>query len=111
MKDQTLLKISLTGGLIGLAALFLITSTISIEESNISKLDETEESQIRIKGTVKSVRNSEKATFLEISKVETITAVVFDHVDLEEGSKVEIIGELGEYKGEKEILVDKIIKE
>jgi len=111
MKDSTLLKISLIFGAIGLIGLSIITSTASLDEISISKIDQTDlDQKVKITGKIEKITSTEKATFLEISKKETITAVVFEPVDLEKGSFVEVIGQVDKYKGEKELLVEKIVK-
>ncbi len=111
MKDKTLLIIALICGAAGLIGLLIIMSTTRLEEINISKIDGTElDQKVRISGTVERITNTEKATFVEISKKETITAVVFEKVQLEKGANIEIIGTVDEYNGEKELLVEEIIK-
>ncbi|MBN2458745.1 hypothetical protein JXB28_00525 [Candidatus Woesearchaeota archaeon] len=110
MQDSTLLKIALGTSIIGLAALAIILSTMEFEEVSISEakmLDE--ETTIRISGIVDRVTSKEDFSIINIKKEETVTVVVFDSINLSKGQKVEIIGEIKDYNGEKELVAESII--
>ena len=109
MNDSVLLKIAISFSIIGLIILFFISDKIEIDEITIDKLDEMEIGKtVKIKGYVESVTNLEKVAFLRIAqeKTETVSIVLFkeENISLESGDYVEIIGEVEDYEGEKEII-------
>ena len=109
MEDKTLLKTALTCSIIGLMILFFISGRIEIDEVTIDKLDEVELGKtVKIKGYVKDVTNLEKVAFLKVAqeKTEIVSIVLFkeENISLEPGDYVEVIGEIEDYKGEKEII-------
>ncbi|KYK26756.1 hypothetical protein AYK26_04755 [Euryarchaeota archaeon SM23-78] len=110
MKDSLLLRIALITSIIGLGALALILSTTGLQEIDISEAKELEEdTTIKITGTIERVTNKEDFAIINIRKEEEITVIIFDNVDISKGQRVEITGKTQEYKGEKEIIADKII--
>ncbi|GAG22180.1 unnamed protein product, partial [marine sediment metagenome] len=95
--------------LIGIIILFFISGRIEIDEVTIDKLDEMEIGKtVKIRGYVKDVTNLEKVAFLKIAqeKTEVVSVVLFkeENISLESGDYIEVIGEIEDYKGEKEII-------
>ncbi len=110
MKDSTLIKIALATSIIGLAALAIILSTTGFEEVNISEAKELEkETTTRISGTVERITAKEGFSILNIKKEETITVVVFEKINLSKGQRVEVVGEVKDYEGQKELVAEKIV--
>lgn len=109
MKDSSLLKIALACSLIGIVALFFILQVTELDEFSISELYLLEDgSEVRIVGVVDRVVNKNNVTILSISQKEIISGVIFEHVEVNVGEKIELIGTLETYKGEREVLVEKI---
>ena len=109
MHDKTLLKIAITFSIIGLIVLFFISDKIEVDEITIDRLDEMEiGNTVKIKGYVENVNNLEKVAFLKIAqeKTETVSIILFkeENISLEPGDYVEVVGEVEEYEGEKEII-------
>ena len=109
MHDKTLLKIAITFSIIGLIVLFFISDKIEVDEITIDKLDEMEIGKtVKIKGYVENVNNLEKVAFLKIAqeKTETVSIVLFkeENISLEQGDYVEVVGEVEEFEGKKEII-------
>lgn len=109
MKDTTLLRIALITSMAGLAGLLVALHTTDLNVTALTALDNAEmEKTVKVRGVLEKVTVTEKATFLEVVSKESVTAVIFEPVALEEGSFVEIVGTVDEYRGEREILVEQI---
>lgn len=106
MKDSTLLKFALICSVIGVIALFFILQTTELEETNISDLDD---GVVRIRGFVEKVANKGNLTLITISKKELVNAVIFESVEIQEGLFVDLTGQVMDYNGEKEIIIDKLV--
>jgi len=109
MKDKTLLKTALTCSIIGLIILFFISERIEVDEITIDKLDEMEIGKtVKIKGYIEDVANMEKVAFLKVAqeKTEVVSIVLFkeENISLDTGDYVEVIGEVEDYEGKKEIV-------
>lgn len=108
MKEKTLLKISLVITILGIIMLFFISKTLDINENIISA--DNIDKEIKVTGLVTKVTETDKVTFLEISKPEKVTACVFDKVDIKVDDKVTVEGELEEYNGKLELIARRISK-
>ncbi len=105
MKETTLLKIALVCSLGGLILLYLISGEIDISESSVEKINKGEIGEVvKVSGVISSATNIGNITFLTIRKPEEVKVILFEGLDLEEGQYVEIIGEVDEYKGEREVI-------
>lgn len=107
MEERLLLKIALSFSLVGLAALFILTSSMEVEETRIQNLTGAEEDSIvRVKGVVESVSDSGKIAYIDVAQPCVASVVVFKDRDLnlERGDFVDVRGEVMDYKGEKEIV-------
>jgi len=62
--------------------------------------------EVLVKGKVQSVRHMGNVTLISVQY--QVDAVVFDYVDAEVGTVVELAGEVGEYKGEPQLVVHSI---
>jgi aspartyl/asparaginyl-tRNA synthetase len=109
MDDSTLFKSSISFAVIGLIILFFISEKIEIDEAAIDRLDEIEiGTTVKIKGHVEDVQNLEKVAFLKIAqeKIETVSVVLFkeENISLNKGDYIEVVGEIEDYEGKKEII-------
>ncbi len=110
MKDSLLLKIAMITSIIGLGFLVIILTTTGLQEIDISEAKELEEDQaIKIIGTVEKVTSKEDFSIINLRKEEEITVIIFDKVNLTKGQRVEITGKTTDYKGEKEVVAEKIV--
>lgn len=115
MKEVTLLKIALTCSVFGIVLLFLISDRISVQEIDISKIEEEGIGKdVKVIGKVGRVTDTGKMMFLEVEqeKVEQVTIILFKPGDITlfEGEYVEIVGEVEDYKGKREIIANKVKK-
>lgn len=109
MKEKTLLKISIMGALIGVFVLYVISENIVIDESSISRIEEEQiGNDVKVKGVVKDVFNGEKLSIITISQPSDIKVLLYDNVSVSEGDYIEVIGEIDEYNGEREVIGNRV---
>lgn len=104
MKDSTLLRISLATALIGIISLYIISNNLELEESNLV----ADQEYIKLRGLVEDIRVFDEVTSFTLSYSDDVKVVVFKELDLIEGSSVEVVGSVEEYRGEKEIIAESI---
>ena len=109
MDEKTLLKISLIVALLGLSVLAVLSHYISAEEKKIALISvQDRDSDVRIQGTVSSVRQGDSVQMIEVAQASSISVVVFGDSLVESGQTVEVVGEVKEYKGRSELLAKEI---
>jgi len=106
MEDKTLLKIALLLAIIGTCALFLISNGIDIETGNLELMEEGE--SIVITGRVSGIIQKENLMIFDILTKEKV--ILFDQANISEGDYIAVIGTVGEYNGEKEVIAEVIEK-
>ena len=111
MQEPTLLKVALISTILGLMFLFIYSQTLDLKQ--VEQLDQAFlNQQIKIKGVIEGITETEKATFLKVSghNVEQFNIIFFpeEAVSLKTGEVVEISGKVTEYNGKKEIVADEI---
>jgi len=100
MQDKSLLAIALALGIIGLIVLYFI-SEAALPEIETRPL-EAADSVVRLRGIVTGV---EQRGGIQVIRLEYEAEVVFfEPVPAFEGMEAEIIGEVSEYNGRKEVL-------
>lgn len=110
MQDSLLLKIAMIISIIGLGFLVIILTTTGLQEIDISEAKELEEDQaIKIIGIVERVTAKEGFSIINLKKEEEITVIMFEKVNLTKGQRIEVTGRTEKYKGEKEVVAEKII--
>ena len=113
MEEKTLLIIAVGCAVTGVLALYLISSRISIEESDINKITSgTSEEFVLVTGNVARVTETEKAVIVDITKQETVTVVMFrkegEHFTLDKGDEVEVRGRTDKYNGKVEVIAEEV---
>ncbi len=115
MNETQLLRICLVVGIIGIIALFFIAE--SIEAIAVNIIDVTEEmigKNVAVRGTVSGLKINDGITFFDLVDTDfqhSILVVFFEErIDIEEGSLVTIVGTVKEYKGQLEIVGERIEK-
>lgn len=108
-----MLKIALLTAIIGTTILFFISSKIEITETTIDKINKDNlEERVKIKGIVNKITELNKTTFIELTQPSTIDVIVFKdkqgNLSIKPGNKIEIIGNIDEYKGNLEIIAQRI---
>jgi len=85
-----------------------------LEEVSIDSLSEYKGRDVTIKGEILSINDIGNLAFLTVAqeKIETVDVILFKDspLVLEEGDNVVISGSVEEYKGELEIIGNKVIK-
>ena len=101
----------LAGALIGMLLLIALAKIINPPLADIASLEENEEQEVRIQGTVTRITGLPKVTFIDIRDASgKITAVIFEPADLAKDELVEVSGKVQVYKGKKELLAERIEK-
>jgi DNA/RNA endonuclease YhcR with UshA esterase domain len=109
MNEKIILAMAFIGSMIGLIALFLFVENLDYGEKTIEKINaERIRDMVKIKGEVVSVNDIGNLTFISLMQPSYMDIVVFDHVDLFSGEKVEIIGSTEEYEGKMEVIAHRI---
>jgi len=113
MHSTVLIKVAMTTSLVGIIGLFIMMQFTIIPEHDISHIKMMEDGTVvKTKGVVKRVTNNGNLTFIDIERVETMNVIVFDSLSLRlrQGDVISVEGKLEEYKGETEIIADKITR-
>ncbi|HLD43025.1 MAG TPA: hypothetical protein VJB08_03500 [Candidatus Nanoarchaeia archaeon] len=108
MKEATILKISLVTTIIGLFLLFYI-GLQPLAETSAEDLLEKTEGAVKFTGQVKGVSRAEGVTFVKVVQPVETTVVVFGNtINLSQGDTIEIIGDLDQFNGQKEVIARRI---
>ncbi len=114
MKENDLLKIALVVSLLGLFILALVTPRLAVEERELSIINSFDDGKnVRVQGVVKSIRQGNSSTMIEISEQVSTTIVVFDSINsdkIKPGDLVAADGKVDSYNGKKQILAEKLGK-
>lgn len=111
MKENTLLKIALICSLTGLVALYFISAKIEVKDFKPSKLNENAGEDVKLIGTVAKISDRGDVVFIDVNQQSPVTVVLFtddNNLRLNNGDKVEVIGEVQGYKGKNEVIAQKI---
>lgn len=111
MKETTLLKIALVCSLVGLFALYFISTKIDVKDYKPSILSKNIGEDVKLNGIVAKISDAGDVVFIEVNQQNLVTVVLFtddDSLKLQAGDNVEVIGEVQEYKGKQEIIAQKI---
>ncbi len=112
MQEKTLVKLSLIITLLGLSFLFVYAQNLDLEPTADLETSTASE-KVAMKGTVKNLKVTDKAVFFELQgeKIVYTDVILFpdSSIYLREGDHVELTGQVEEYKGEKELIADKIV--
>lgn len=112
MQERTLVRLSLIITLLGLSFLFVYAQSLDLESA--SDLEASIDSEkVAMRGTIKNLKIMDKAVFFELEgeKIVYTDVILFpdSSVYLREGDQIELTGQVEEYKGEKELIAEKIV--
>ncbi len=103
------MKIAIISALAGVFILYLISDNIQLDDSSIARIEEEEiGSDVKVKGVVNDVFNGEKLSIITITQPSDMKIVLYDNVSIAEGDYIEVIGEIDEYKGEMEVIGNRV---
>ena len=107
MEEKTLLKISTTILLLGL---IILTIILKLEELPINyDLEEMEEDDyIRIKGSIKNLKNYGNMTKITIKHPKETEITIFEPINISTDKEIEVLGKIDIYEGRKSIIAEKI---
>ncbi|MBS3100606.1 hypothetical protein J4204_00560 [Candidatus Woesearchaeota archaeon] len=111
MKESTLLKIALICSLVGLVALYFISTKIEIKDYKPNILNKNVGDDVKLNGVVTKITDRGSVVFIEVNQQNPVNVVLFtddDNLKLKSGDSIEVTGEVQEYKGKNEIIAQKI---
>ena len=109
MKEKTLLKTAIICALAGVFLLFLVSDNIEVEESSIAKIEEEEIGRdVKVKGVVEDIFKGKKISIITVTQPSDIKIVVYENISVNKGDYIEVIGEIDEYKGEREVIGNRV---
>ena len=106
-----LLKIALICSLVGLTALYFISTKIEVKDYKPNLANENIGDDVKLNGVVTKISDRGSVVFIEVSQQSPVTVVLFtddDNLRLGNGDNVEVIGKVQEYNGKNEIIAQKI---
>ena len=110
MKEINLLKIALICSLVGLIALYFISTKIEVKDYK-PQLNQNIGEDIKLEGIITNIIDKGGVVLIEVNQQSPITVVLFtdnDNLSLDNGDNIEVFGEVQEYKGKNEIIAQKI---
>jgi len=111
MKEKTLVRTSIICSIIGLTVLYIISQTFEMDETTIDDAKNKLNENIKIKGIVTKVTESNKTIVMEITQPTSIKAVYFKengNEEFEQGDLIEATGYIEEYNNEKQMIIEKL---
>ena len=111
MKEKTLLKLALICALVGLFALYFISTKIDVSDDKPATLNKNIGDDVKLQGIVAKVSQANGVIFIEIEQQNPISIVVFSGAtksELSKGDSIEIIGQVQEFNGREEIIANRI---
>lgn len=111
MKENTILKIALICSLIGLIVLYFVSAKIELKDYKPNFLDKDVGDDVKLNGIVTKISDRGDVVFIEVSQQAPVTVVLFtddDNIRLKSGDNIEVIGEVQQYNGKKEIIAEMI---
>ena len=111
MKETTLLKIALICSLVGLVALYFISTKIEIRDYKPNLLNKNIGDDVNLKGTITKITDKGNVVFIEVNQQNPVNVVLFtedSNLKLKNGDNVEIVGKVQEYNNKNEIIAQKV---
>ena len=111
MKETTLLKIALVCSLIGLIALYFISTRIDIKDYKPNILSGNIGDDVKLQGFVSKINDKGNVVFVNVNQQNSVDVVLFKsngNLKLKNGDNVEVIGKVQEYNGKNEIIAQRI---
>jgi len=111
MDENHIKRISFMVTIIGLISLFFYTDGLNLDVANQIE-DIPNQEEVKFSGEIIKLNQANRTIFLKIrgERTEIIDVVLFNNEDiyLNEGNFVEIMGNVEEYRGKKELIAHKI---
>jgi DNA/RNA endonuclease YhcR with UshA esterase domain len=108
MNDMTLLRAALLTGIIGIIALFVLSSR-PLEETAVEMISCRDTGDtVKISGRIEGARQLGGVTIMDVSSSRSIPVVVFDNYSPVVGAQVTLTGKVEVYKGQLEVLASTI---
>ncbi|NQV08355.1 hypothetical protein HQ529_00720 [Candidatus Woesearchaeota archaeon] len=112
MREKTLMKLGLLFSVIGMIFLYFFSEIIDVNQVLINNIkNEDVGDDIRIVGIVDDIKDFEKTMIIDIKEGQEIVSVVIfkdGKLEIKKGSKIDVWGEIKEYKGKLELIGEEI---
>lgn len=105
MFDRTLLIIALSVAASGLLGLILLP----VDAAEAASLAE-EQALVEVEGVVARIDRFDGLTKISLRIEEELPVVLFENVTLEAGSHIRVAGEVGSYRGERQLEATQVTK-
>ena len=114
MDDATLARLAISCSLAGLLLLYVMTEFVRTPEKRIADMVQLNDGErITVRGFITNIEKLDSRYGIEVSELKSvkITAFTDSKLDdrLKQGVFIEAEGSVREYKGNKELLADKLI--
>ncbi len=113
MGEKTLLIIALIGTILGLFGLLVFSETADFKEISLGSIDgEKVGSDVKVFGTISSLRESNQSIILTITQPEELQVILYmkkkGNIPLKPGDIVEVLGEVDEFNGHQQVFAQRI---
>lgn len=111
MNETHLLRICIGVGIVGIISLFFIAQSMEAIALDISSLtDEMIGKNVAVNGVVKSLRISDGMTLFDLRDElgNEILVVFFEEKEITEGTTITVTGTVKEYRGQLEIIGERV---
>jgi hypothetical protein len=109
LKGKMLLRVAIIGAIVGVFLLYIISQGIEVNENSIGKIEDEEMgNDVKLMGVVTGIYSGEDASIITVSQPSEMKVLVTGQVNLSEGDYIEVIGEVDEYNGEREIIGNRV---
>ena len=113
MGEKSLFIIALIGTILGLFVLLVLSETADFKEITLGSIGgEKMGNDVKVFGTVSSVRKSNQSIILSIVQPEEMQVVLFTggkgNISFKPGDVVEVLGEVDEFNGKQQVFAQRI---
>ncbi len=112
LSERVVIIGGLSISLLGILGLYCVLSLSQLPVAELTVVDKGHEGDaVRVVGEIEGVRHvkNDTITLLTISQQVSRKAVVFDFVNLSQGMRLELEGEVAMYEGEPELIVENLV--
>ena len=108
MKERTLMKCALISSILGIMFLFYLSENVILPEVNSVDI-EVGSGMVLFEGEIVNVREMENLVIYDLRSEAIVSGVIYgEHSAYKIGDKVSVIGEIDDYNGKKQLIIEEI---